>query len=211
MEKEYVVYMHTNMINNKIYIGITCQKPEHRWHQDGGGYKGNTHFWRAIQKYGWENFRHEIIFTGLTKEQACEMEIKLIKEKQANNAEYGYNIGRGGEGIDPEITATLWKRKGYREFASARMKEAWIDTKKRKRRSEAAKERWKNNEFKEKVRETIKRACGSSVRCVETGETFNNISDVENKYNLNHSNICRAIPTGYKCGGYHWAYLDDVS
>lgn len=211
MEKKYVVYIHTNMINNKVYIGITCQKPEYRWHKDGSGYKDNQHFWKAIQKYGWENFRHDIVFKGLTKEQACETEIKLIKEKRANNAEFGYNIGRGGEGIDPEITATLWKRKGYRKFASERMREAWKDVSKRKRRSNAAKERWSDPDFKSKVRESIKQSCRSSVKCVETGETFSNICDAENKYNLNHSNICRAIRTGYKCGGYHWAYLDDVS
>lgn len=30
-EKNFYIYKHTNLINNKIYIGQTCQKPENRW------------------------------------------------------------------------------------------------------------------------------------------------------------------------------------
>lgn len=59
-EKPYCVYIHTNKINKKSYIGITCQKPEHRWGCNGNGYAECPHFWRAIQKYGWDNFDHKI-------------------------------------------------------------------------------------------------------------------------------------------------------
>jgi hypothetical protein len=35
----YFVYKHENKINDKCYVGITCQsKPERRW-QNGLGYK----------------------------------------------------------------------------------------------------------------------------------------------------------------------------
>ena len=66
--KSYYVYKHTSP-NNKIYIGITGQNPEKRW-QSGIGYVGNTHFANAIKKYGWKNFKHEILFSGLTIEEA---------------------------------------------------------------------------------------------------------------------------------------------
>ena len=62
--KNYCVYQHTNKINGKIYIGITCQKPEKRWGSQGRKYEECPYFWKAIQKYGWENFEHKILFDG---------------------------------------------------------------------------------------------------------------------------------------------------
>ena len=35
---KYCVYKHTNKTNNKVYIGITCRKPEVRW-DSGWGYR----------------------------------------------------------------------------------------------------------------------------------------------------------------------------
>lgn len=75
----YCVYKHTNKINNKIYIGQTCQKPEYRWGSDGQNYKNNPYFYSAIIKYGWNNFTHEIIYNNLTAEEANQKEIELIK------------------------------------------------------------------------------------------------------------------------------------
>lgn len=93
--KTYTVYKHTNKINGKVYIGITRQTPERRW-QNGKGYKG-TYFWNAISKYGWDNFKHEILFDGLSKEEACALEIKLIAKYGSDNRERGYNICEGGQ------------------------------------------------------------------------------------------------------------------
>ena len=64
----FCVYKHT-CPNGKVYIGITCQKPEQRW-RHGKGYKRNALFFRAINKYEWENIKHEILYENLTKEQA---------------------------------------------------------------------------------------------------------------------------------------------
>lgn len=93
--KNYCVYMHINKINNKKYIGITGRKPEKRW-LHGNGYKGSTYFWNAIQKYGWDNFDHEILYVGLTKNEAEQYEINLIKQYDTTNDDYGYNIRYGG-------------------------------------------------------------------------------------------------------------------
>ena len=76
----YIVYMHT-CPNGKKYIGITSQAPERRWQKGKGyAYGSNPYFYNAIEKYGWENIKHEILFRDLTKEEAEQKEIELIKE-----------------------------------------------------------------------------------------------------------------------------------
>lgn len=91
---KYSVYMHTSP-NGKKYIGITSIKPHRRW-ANGSGYRPNEHFTSAILKYGWVNFKHEILFTGLTKEEAEQKEIELIAKFKSDDRKFGYNIESGG-------------------------------------------------------------------------------------------------------------------
>lgn len=92
----FCVYMHTNQINNKRYVGITNQKPSYRWRTDGSGYKHQM-FGRAIDKYGWENFSHELLAIDVSKEEACKLEQKYIEKYKTMNPDFGYNISSGGE------------------------------------------------------------------------------------------------------------------
>lgn len=92
----YLVYKHTNLINGKIYIGITSKTPEERW-KNGSGYMGNKHFYSAIQKYGWNNFEHEVLYRDLTDTEAYSLEKELIAKYNSNNSNFGYNYSSGGE------------------------------------------------------------------------------------------------------------------
>lgn len=95
----WTVYCHTTP-SGKRYIGITSRKPEYRW-QNGNGYK-NTLFGRAIEKYRWENIKHEIIDTNLTEDEAKRLENEYI-EKYRTFVHFsdcnGYNCTLGGEGV----------------------------------------------------------------------------------------------------------------
>lgn len=93
-DKEWTVYKHTAP-SGKIYIGITSQKVKHRWN-NGNGYCNNIYFTRAVKKYGWENFNHEILFTGLSKKEAGRIEQYLI-EKYDCIMPKGYNKSKGGD------------------------------------------------------------------------------------------------------------------
>lgn len=95
LEKEYCVYKHTNKVNGKCYIGITSQDVRIRWNR-GWGYQYCPHFWRAIQKYGWDAFTHEIVHDGLSKEEAEAWEVCLIAEHRSADPNYGYNVSLGG-------------------------------------------------------------------------------------------------------------------
>lgn len=95
--KTYSVYIHENKINGKVYVGITCRKPEYRWNKGKGYYKKSQgRIYNAIKKYGWETFDHKILYENLTKEEAEQKEIELISFYKSNNDKYGYNIANGG-------------------------------------------------------------------------------------------------------------------
>lgn len=111
-ENGYIVYKHTNKINGKVYIGITRTNVELRWRSDGSGYKRCPKFYNAIKKYGWDNFSHEILFTGLSKEEACTLEIALISKYTREGI--SYNISGGGEGCGIVSEETKEKLRQYR-------------------------------------------------------------------------------------------------
>lgn len=95
--KTFIVYEHINKTNSKRYIGITCRKFTKRCGLNGQRYKSNKHFYNAIQKYGWDGFEHNILFSGLTMEEACSKEVELISLYNSSNPNYGYNLTTGGE------------------------------------------------------------------------------------------------------------------
>lgn len=101
-ENKWCVYCHTNKINGKKYFGITSNVVDRRW-KNGNGYRGQCVFWRAINKYTWDGFEHEIIFDNLTRDEAIQKEVELIAKYKTNccrykDPAYGYNMTDGGEG-----------------------------------------------------------------------------------------------------------------
>ena len=98
METNYKLYVHINKIDGKKYYGITSEKnPNNRW-RNGKGYKENEYFTNAIEKHGWDNFEHIILFENLTESEAHALEIEHIAKYKTKNREFGYNLTDGGEG-----------------------------------------------------------------------------------------------------------------
>ena len=93
--KKFYVYILTNNLDGKKYVGLTSQKPEKRWNH-GNGYRQTTHIGRAIKKYGWNNFTHEVLYENLSSEDAQKIEVELIKKYNTLNPKYGYNMQPGG-------------------------------------------------------------------------------------------------------------------
>lgn len=107
MSKNYKLYMHI-FPNGKRYIGVTVQEPKKRW-LNGEGYRNSRLIYNAINKYRWENIRHYILLTGLSKKEAEINEIEYIKKFKSNNYKHGYNIANGGNvaGTTSEATKKL--------------------------------------------------------------------------------------------------------
>lgn len=113
MEKLWSVYKHT-FPNNKCYIGIVAGKPEYRWGENGKRYGDDQPIIQnAIKKYGWDNIKHEILFTDLTKEEADLKEKEMIEFYHSYiNDGGGYNGTRGGNGglkVDYSKVKELWE------------------------------------------------------------------------------------------------------
>lgn len=72
-ENNYCVYKHT-CPDGCCYVGITSREPNERWH-DGFGYQNSNYtFFKKIVKYGWDNIKHEILYTGLDEKEARRLE-----------------------------------------------------------------------------------------------------------------------------------------
>ena len=156
---DYVVYVHQNKINGKRYVGITNNTSK-RWYGKGKKYKNCPKFWAAIQKYGWDNFKHELIATGLTLDEANDLEQHYIEQFNTCDGDYGYNIQPGGNFI-PSMLG-----KHHSEETKRKMRESalgrTISEEQRKRHSQAMTGKMvgsRNHKSK-------------AVRCVNTGEVF---------------------------------------
>ena len=89
------IYKVTNIINNKIYIGLSTHQAENTKDYLGSGVLIN----KALEKYGKENFAKEILEDNIDSiDLLNEKEIFWIKEFNSTNKTIGYNISHGGAG-----------------------------------------------------------------------------------------------------------------
>ena len=97
MKRNYKIYMHKNKINGKVYIGQTYTSLRTRFGKNGIKYKGCPIFYNAIQKYGWDNFEHEILEENIPNaEISNEREKYYIELYNSTDRNFGYNIQIGG-------------------------------------------------------------------------------------------------------------------
>ena len=99
----YIIYMYT-FPNGKRYIGQTKRSLFARQGKNWKRYKRCRLLWQAIQKYGVDSIKTDILFDGnITSEEATELEVFYIEKYKTNvnkydNPSYGYNLTAGGEG-----------------------------------------------------------------------------------------------------------------
>lgn len=193
----YTVYMHT-FPNGKRYVGITRQEVSRRW-RDGKGYEGQV-VYDAILKYCWDNIKHEILFEGLTKEQAEEKEKQLIKQYDTTSHANGYNIELGGDSTGKVSDESKHKNSEAHKGMMAGAKhwhygQHWSDEVKKKiseahkgmkyseetLRKKSARFSGKGNpmygtkmsaEHKKKLQAACVKAVSKPVMCIETGNVY---------------------------------------
>ena len=220
----YIVYKHTTP-SNKVYIGITCQDVRKRW-KNGKGYELCTAFNRAIKKYGWSNIKHEILFAGLSKEEAIKKEVELISFFDSTNPNKGYNLTTGGEHYDfsvevkkqisDRINRTLSEHPEIREKISRNQigKKASEETKKkmsesRKRFLQEHPERRKEcgNSFRGKHRVLTNADKKKTIRC-SNGQTFDSLTEASKQLQIKRTSISNNLSgRSHSAGGYRFEYV----
>ena len=207
MENNYCVYKHTSP-NNKVYIGITSMNPKQRW-ANGKGYKTQM-FYCAIEKYGWENFKHDILFENLTKNEAEQKERELIAYYKSNHKDYGYNIDNGGNSFGSHSEATKQKfsqnmigdnrnkgrihtEESKRHMSEAHMGKNLTDEAKRKL-SEFHTGKKYTNEVIEHIKLAARKSKSYPVKCIELNMDFDSVPEaVEYVGNIGGSVIRQGI------------------
>ena len=224
-DNNYIVYKHTSP-SNKVYIGITSQSPNRRW-RNGNGYKGQTYFWRAIQKYGWNNIKHEILFDKLTKEEAEQKEIELIAHYKSNDETYGYNMSTGGESGSKGYKYSDEQKQHMRDAHSGDKNGMYgkhhTKTSIEKNRikhlkenlspdtiskmSAAKKGKKRNRSSVEKQIETMSK----KVVCIEKMIVYKSAKNANALTGIDSSCISKVCRGQRKtAGGFHWVYFDDL-
>ena len=142
----YEIYVHTNKINGKVYVGLTKNGMMARWrrHLIKARYyskvKKNSYFQSALLKYGADVWDHVVLEAVTTLEEAEQAETKWTAHFKSNQREFGYNCTDGGNvsrgSLHPEV-----KRK-----ISATVKLQMEDPVRRAAQSDAMKKHWQTHD-----------------------------------------------------------------
>ena len=229
-EKKWKVYKHENLLNGKVYIGITSRTLNARARKNGSSYSKSPHFWSAICKYGWDNFSHEILVDGLTKDEACELEKEYISKYNSTDKKFGYNCSLGGESGNYGVKANDDLRKRLSEMRSGEKNHNYG-----KKMSEEVKDKIRkkkigktlSEEHKKKISESLyknpptkgvkmsdskkrklsdaklgeKNVASKKIYCKELNRYFGSIREAERETGIPHENISKACRKVIKYAG----------
>lgn len=205
-QNNWKVYVHINKSNGKKYVGITSRiDPEQRW-RHGTGYDHNPHFKSAIEKYGWDNFEHIILFEGFSESQAKNKEIELIGKWETNNTEFGYNMTLGGDGTKGCFPSDETRAK----LSRARLKEN-LSEETLRRRSIGLTGRKFSDEHKRKIGDSNSKPIEMLSTNGVTIKQFNSAREAEVLTGISHSHISQCCTGKRKTtGGYCWRFVQRV-
>jgi len=231
-----IIYLSECTVTGKIYVGQTIRnfekrQAQHKKDSEVCDYK----FYRAIRKYGWDNFNWAVIVEGVENiDSLNSLEQYWIKE--LDTFKNGYNSTTGGEGyiVSDETRKKLSeslkgeKSPNYgkhlseetRRKLSESLKGNHFSEEHRRKLSESLKGKHLSEETRRKMSESHKGRTGANSPCSkpviqldkETGTViaeFAGLNEVERVTGVNKSsisNVCRGKRKS--AGGYYWQYKE---
>jgi len=214
-----IIYKAISKTSGKVYIGKTIcglnkRRSDHLTEAfNKNSNKYNTHFSRAIRKYGEEDFMWEILYEEIFHTQLLKLEIITIEAY--SSLCNGYNMTKGGEGTigyshtnkakakmsKSKKGNSIWKGKTHTEESKAKM-------------SKAQKGKKHTNESKAKISKSLKGRPAPNKGKTHTAETKAKISEsikCENhpQAKLNWEKVTE-IRELYKTGKYTKKYIANM-
>lgn len=221
---KFSLYMHINKINGKKYVGITKQNPKYRFRSDGSGYFRNTCFYKAINEFGWNNFNHIIILSGLTEKEAKYLEKQYIDLFDTRDFKNGYNMTDGGDGSF-NIIVSQETRDKISKFHRGRKRSD--ETRKKQSLARIGKKPTKETLIKLSISHLGHKTNKNQKEALELGRIsrltpvycednfgnrmeFSSIKLASETLNLPRLNkeFKKIAKNHWKCGGYYWYYKE---
>lgn len=230
------IYITTNLINGKKYIGKKEFKKGWKNYLGSG-----VNLKKAIKKYGRENFSRDIIYIAYSLEELNKAEQDFIYYHDAINDKDYYNIASGGDGgntlkglSDEELR--LFKHRCrltikdkmknkkpqigkdnpfYGKYHTKEAKQKISKAKKGKTLSEetkykmceAHKGKTHTEESKEKMSKNTKTK--KEIICLENRIVYESVTEASKKTGIDRANISACCRGKLKtAGGFHWMYYD---
>lgn len=207
------IYMVTNLINNKKYIGQSKDIKKRFQSHHLSDYKNphncnyNTKFYQALRKYGLDNF--EVTILKLCSEnQLDELEVKYIKE--FDSFHNGYNSTEGGQFWSPDIHSpeVELKRKLTREKNKSLMSENHPRAKLTNQQVWDIRQRYIDGESVKDIYDDFKDLYKNEAtfRRIILGQTYVTVGNIPNKEQIRHTNAkltdvqVKEIRNSYKKG-----------
>jgi group I intron endonuclease len=207
-----IVYITTNLINGKQYVG------DHSEINENDNYLGSGNLIiAAVNKYGRENFNREILEVCESKEAAFLAQEKYIKKYNTLNSK-GYNIspkgGLGVKGCHTEETkhkiseSNIGKEGPWKGKKNEKHSE-WMKNNnpfKGKKHTNETKEKIgvknskpKSEEHKKKISESLKgNIPGNIVKIEIEGTVYESLTEASEKLKLNYSTLRNRIKSKSK-------------
>ena len=197
MGKKYSVYVHTNKVNGKRYVGITCQRPEDRW-KNGSPYRRCPYFYKAIRKYGWNGFMHDVLWQEM---YSLSMRKKMSESALKRNQDPTKfaNICEGNR--------KRWADAAEHDKISKGLKSYYAKNPDRHERiSEERKHFFAEHPEKKKTRAVVQLS-----KAGEVIKVWSNMTEAAQQFGTNSQNIS-AVCNGRRrtAGGYIWRYSDEL-
>lgn len=187
MENKYYgfIYETTNLTNGMKYVGKCIFSRQNSWRTYLGS---GLHFKRALQKYGAESFKREILFLALDEEELNELEEIVIEISNAVESSNYYNLKKTAIGGD--IFTYNPRKEEIRKMRQEQMS--------------GEGNHWFGKEKPEHVIQSIKDA--NSKKIIVDGVLYDSIQEYANKFNLRHNTVSSRLSSPYQ---HNYLFADE--